>query len=362
MKMIPLLVLGLALSACGKKSEITQKAPLRPVKSLVVGESSGLYQRIFSGELRSQSESTLSFKVAGSVKKVLVKVGGKVKKGDILGELDPTPYQLSVQQANANLVQSQATFNNQKANFERTQTLYESGNVSRTELDDSRAGFETARAVMASAKKSHEIAKLNLEYTRIKSEGDCSVASSDVEEGETVALGQPIFFVTCGEGLEVKIDIPESVISKIKLDMAATMSFPALDKQSFNGRVSEVGSSAIRGSSTFPVAVQVIKPNSELKAGMSARVTFALETEKTDANSPLVIPPFAVGEDGKGRFVYVLVVENESVAITKRQPVEIGNILGRGIEIISGLTPGVRIVTAGVSMLRDGVKVKYAAQ
>ncbi len=121
-----------------------------------------------------------------------------------------------------------------------------------------------------------------------------------------------------------------------------------------------MGVSSVGSGTTFPVNVLVTDPEkSQLKAGLSADVTFRIDSS-TNGRRFIVVPPFAVGEDEKGRFVYVISQKEGGAATVHRTPVKTANVLQSGVEISEGLTPGIHIVTAGVSVLRDGMEVKIS--
>jgi len=288
------------------------------------------------------------------------KVGDRIKKGDVIASLDSATYALQAQQSQAALVEAQSSQRNAKASYDRTKKLYESGNVSRSELDDARAASDSAAAAVQSASKVLEIARLNLSYTRLKTDEDCAIASVDAEEGENVAQGSQVFFAACGEDLEVKLDIPESIIASIKKGMNVDVIFSALEGKTFKGRVNEVGVTSVQGGTTFPVTVLMTDQDKEgLKPGLSADVVFSITGDKKGGSTAIVVPTFAIGEDQTGRFAFILQKSEDGRTIVKRQPVKVGRVLPNGIEVQEGLTPGMRVITAGVSVLRDGMEVKY---
>ncbi len=235
----------LFVSSCKQEQEEKQKAPLRQVRTITVDAGTGIYERSFSGSLHSSQETSLSFKISGTIKEISVKVGDLIKKGDVIAQLDPSTYALEVQQSQASLAEARSEQRNAKSNYTRIKKLYVGGNVSKSQLDNARTSSDSAAASVQSVRKMLEIASLNLSYTKLKAKDDCAIASVDSEEGENVAQGTQIFYTTCGEDLEVKLDIPESVIGNIKEDMKVKVFFSALKGKVYNGRVNEVGVSSI---------------------------------------------------------------------------------------------------------------------
>jgi len=354
-----LLLLGLV--SCGDTGDALSEAPLRQVRSIVLSSGSGFIEASYSGTLRAAQEASLSFKISGTVRNIAVKVGDSVVRGEIIASLDPSIYELESQRQQASLSQAEAALRNATSNYERVRRLYENGNQSLSALDDARSNYDSATATVETAKRALEIANLDLSYTQLQAEADCAIASVDAEQGENVSQGTQIFYANCGTQLEVSLNIPESVIASIKKDMPVDVSFSAIPDETFSGRVNEVGISAVQGGSTFPVTVTLDEPYSgELIAGLSADVVFSLANNSRAGGAALTVPSFAVSENESGPYVYVLDLIDEDRATVNMQPVVVGSVRGDSIEIASGLVPGMYVVTAGVSVLRDGMEVKYS--
>lgn len=351
----------LFLSSCTQEEKQDLQAPLRQVRTMVLDAGSGMFETSFSGRLHASRETNYSFKVSGTIREIAVNVGDRINKGDVLARLDPSTYALEAQKSKASLAEAQSELRNAKANYARVQKLYIGGNGSRSELDNARAASESALAAVASAQKALEIAQLNLSYTKLTADEACAIASVDAEEGENVAQGTRIFYTTCGNELEVKLEIPETVIAGIKKGMAVTVTFSAMEGKTYTGMVNEVGVASVQGGTTFPVTIIMTDPRThELMAGLSADVVFLIKRNpgQNEKNRAIIVPAFAVGEDQVGRYAFILETTQDGRAMVKRQPVIVGNVLQTGIEVTHGLIPGMRIVTAGVSVLRNGMEVK----
>ena len=148
---------------------------LRPVRYMTLGDQSQLRDRSFSGTSKSSRESRLSFKVSGTVTNVPVQIGQRLRAGDLIAEIDPASYVLQAQQAQASLIEAQANDRRAAANYERTKGLYANDNASLNDLESARAQAESAEAVVGSATKALEIARLNASYTKLKAASDCSI-------------------------------------------------------------------------------------------------------------------------------------------------------------------------------------------
>lgn len=344
----------LPVVGCGSP-EVEVEEVIRPVRYVVAEPTSASRARIFSGTSRSALESRLSFKVSGTVESLPINVGDQLKKGQLIAQLDPSLLELQAQQSEANLIQAQATLRNAEAGYQRVRGLYAGNNASRDDLDTARAAAESAEAQVKAAEKQLELAQLNVSYTRLYAQTDCTVASMDLEVNENVSPGSPIATVTCGSALEVELSVPESLIGELQNGMPATVRLDAVDDRTFNGTISEVGVAAA-GGAAFPVTVAIKGEHPDLRSGLAAEVRIDLATG--NQGDLFLVPLSAVIEDADENFVFLAVPSGgEGFATIERRTVQVGELTDLGLEILGGLNPGDRVVTAGASVIREGLKV-----
>ena len=348
------------LGACGQ-GDTPQQESLRPVRYLVVSDDSVFRDRSFSGTSKSSLESRLSFKVSGTVTNLPVQIGQRLQAGELIAEIDSASYVLQAQQAQASLVEAQANNRRAAANYERTKGLYANDNASLNDLDSSRANAESAAAAVAAATKALEIARLNVSYTRLTAETDCSIASLEVEVNENVSPGQQVASVSCGDAFEVTLDLPESLIGLVDESTPVSIRFNSIPNQSFIGDISEIAVASSAGAA-FPVVIQIEGSHPALRSGLAADVTFQFDSAAV-AGDGVVIPVGAVINDPDGTFVYIAApAEVDGEAVIERRSVEIGELSQYGIEVISGLSLGDRVVIAGVSVIRAGQRVLISVE
>lgn len=343
----------LLIAACGA-ADLPEEQPLRPVRYQIVTDDAAGRDRSFSGTSKSTQESRLSFKVSGTATSVPAQIGQQLEKGDLIAQLDAANFALQVEQAQASLVEAQAGERNAASNYERTKGLYANDNASLNELDASRANAESAKAQVRAATKALEIARLNESYTRLYAASDCSIASIDIEVNENVSAGQQIAIVSCGDEFEVSLDVPESVISGIDQYTPVSISFSAISGVQFSGGVTEVSTAG--SSAAFPVVVKVHEKHPSLRTGLAADVTFMFDTPA--GSSAYVLPVAAVIRDTDGTFVYLAAPSTtDGQAVVTRREVTLGELTQSGIEILDGIASGDRVITAGISVIREGQKV-----
>lgn len=347
-------VVALHTIACGVPDEPTE-APLRSVRYITAQVTDGARLRIFTGISSASQQSRLSFKVSGTIDALPITVGGGLRRGQLIARLDSALYELEAQQSEANLVQTQAAERNAAAAYERTKGLYADNNASRNDLDVARANAESAEAQVRAAQKQLELARLNVSYTSVVAANDCSVASVEVEVNENVNAGNTIAIVNCGDELDVDLVVPESLIGGLQPGMEGTIRFNALADKTFTGKVTEVGVATGEGAA-FPVTLALDGNHPELRTGLAAEVSF--EFGDTRSGEVFLIPLSAVVRDSSGTSVY-LAESSSNVAegVIARREVTLGELTELGVEVTNGLTAGDKVVTAGTTVIRDGLRV-----
>ncbi len=360
--------LGFAVAfACSPPAEETVEEPVvRPVRFVEVEAIGGVRTRRFSGGAKAGTETQLSFKAQGTIEVLPVNVGDSVRAGALIAQLDPRDYELRVEQTEASLAQARAQAVNADAEFGRIRALFERDNASRGDYDSARARSESAAASVRAVEKQLEQATLQVDYTTLRSPIDGAVAEVLVEVNENVTVGKPIVVLTAGLRPEVEIPIPEVLIGDISQgDRVPNIRFDAIPDRTFSGVIAEVAVSTTRGLTTYPVTIQLSQLDSRILPGMAAEVILNLPVHG-DSSRPLA-PPHAVGEDREGRFVFVIAPEDGGFASVERRSVEVGDLttsprFGDALEILSGLSGGERIVSAGVSKITDGQRVRLEGE
>ena len=345
------------LTACGEEPPPPEPV-VRPVRYQAVYSTGGEIERSFSGTARAAQESKLSFKIRGTASRVPVQVGDKVRRGQLIASLDDKDYQLRVQDADASLASARAQAEQAESNFERVRKLYENDNTSVNDYAAAKAGATSAKEAARSAQKRLELANSELSYARLLAPTDGDIASVQIEENENIQPGQTVVLLTSGSELEVELAIPEKLIGGVREGDAVTIQFDALPDRQHSGRVTEVGVAAIGRASIFPVTARLDQADEACRPGMAAQV--ALVFGGDGGRKHLYIPFVSVGSDREGQYVYVLAAAEEGFGSVKRRAVQVKTSPpeGENFEIIEGLEDGELVVTAGVSRIRDGQRVR----
>lgn len=342
------------LSSCNRE-EVPTEERLRPVRFVLVSDDTLVRDRSFPGVSKSSRESRLSFKITGTITNVPVQIGQRLSAGELIAQLDAASYSLQRQQAQATLVEAQANERNAIANYDRTKGLYANENASLNDLDQARAQAEAVRAQVASASKALEIARLHESYTRLVADDECSISSIDAEVNENVSAGQQVAAVSCGDAFEVNLDLSESVIGSVDEETPVSITFGAIADTVFTGRVSEIAVASTGNQSVFAVVIEIVEKHSSLRSGLAADVTFQFDTSAQ--GNGIVVPVAAIMRGPSGTYVFLAERDNGDQAVVTRRAVTLGELSQSGVEVLDGLTAGDRVITAGLSVIREGQRV-----
>jgi len=347
-----MLVIGCRGQEAPKKKEVV----IRPVRYIKVFAEGGDRVRTFSGVSQAALESKLSFKVNGTVEKLYVKVGDRVKAGRKVAKLDDELYRLQVQEAKAGLVQVKATLRNAANNYKRIQQLYVNKSASQNDLDMARAQYESSTASVLSLEKKLEQAELQLTYAELYAPVAGAIADVPVQQNENIQAGQPVALLSTSTELEVNVVIPEALIVDIKEGSQVDVMFDSLSGKSFSGTVTEVGVSSLSSATTFPVTVKIDDESSQLRPGMAAEVAFNIKSRIP--RERFIVPTFSIASDGEKSYVYVVNATEGGLGIVTKRFVTAGDLVSGGMEVFDGLKDGDNVLTAGVSKVSDGLTVK----
>jgi len=345
----------LFVSGCGGEEPERAKV-LRPVSYQEVGFAGGGSVRTFSGIAETDKVIDLSFRSSGIITRFDIRLGQQVRRGQLLAQLDNVQARLAYEQSVASLNSAASQMNTAKLNFERVRSLYEKGSASLSDFENAKNSFRTAEASHESAQRSVAIQREQINYAFIYAPENGTIASVNAEVDENVSAGQPVAILNAGADMEISLGLPESVINRVQTNSEVDVAFTSLPGSSFKGVCTEVSPSVDPNTATYPVRIRIIDPTDDIRSGMTANVTFNFDEAATSGSS-LIVPAKAVGEDGEGRFVFLLEEQGASARV-KKQPVQVGSLTTEGFEVLDGLQAGQKIATAGLQTLLNGQEVR----
>ncbi len=254
-----------------------------------------------TGEIQPLNTVSVGSQVSGTIEKLYVDFNSKVKKGDILLEIEPSVLQASVDEAKASLVSAQSQRNYAKSEYQRNKTLYNEGFISRAEMEQSQTTYEQAEQSVKRMQSQYDRAVTNLGYATITSPVDGTVIAREVDVGQTVAASfqTPNLFKIAEDlsQMQIETSVSEADIGVIKEGQAVTFTVDAYPNQTFDGTVRQIRLSPTTTSNVVVYTVVIDVDNSDLRLmpGMTAFVTIVV-TEKHDVfkvqNAALVLRKF----------------------------------------------------------------------
>jgi RND family efflux transporter MFP subunit len=333
--MIPIAAFAL-LAACNTKTEQlkTPGEKATPVSAVEVKKEKVVADLRYSGIIEAFQTIPLTFESTGTVEKVLADAGDEVKKGQLLATVDATDannmYQITL-----------AKYQQAKDAYDRLKEVYEKGSLSEIKWVEMETNLEQA-------KSSLEISKNNLAKCNLYSPVNGLVGKRNIEPGMySLSIGSSPFELVDIKQVYVKISVPENEISKITKGMKASFSVSALDRESFEGIISNISPVADKISRTYEAKVKVDNSGQSLKPGMVCDVKLEQTTEKE-----LVLIPYHSVSIDENENAYVFVIDQNTKRVKKHE-VKTGQYYGTDLEIVSGLAQRQLIVNEGKEKLSD---------
>ncbi|MFC1564311.1 efflux RND transporter periplasmic adaptor subunit [candidate division KSB1 bacterium] len=294
--------------------------------------------------------AVVSSEVSGKIISLNKDVGDFLNKDDIIAQIDDELMKLSVDRANAQLINTAATLEKAEKDLERYKILLDKTEVSEGEFETVKLQYELARSANLNAEASLKTDERQLRNTKIKNSFRGQIAEKYVQEGDMVSIGTSIVKVVDINELKVKINISETDIVRVKINDEASVELDAYPGRVFTGKIHSLSPEGRIDTHTFPVEIIIRNtPDYIIKSGMVARVRIKSNT----IENAVLIPNIAVIERYGRYFVYV--AEGEK-AVEKQ--VTLGVEHDTDIQILSGIAAGENIVIAGQHSLKDGDSIK----
>jgi membrane fusion protein (multidrug efflux system) len=325
----------------------------------------------FTGKTASSRHVDINARVEGYLEKIAYTEGSLVKDGQLLFQLDPKPFQATLDSAKANLAQQEASLTRARQTLARVKPLAKQNAVSQQDLDNATAGVLTSEAQVQAAKANVEQARLNLGYTTIRSPLTGLSSSSNYREGALIrsgGTGSQLTTIVQIDPMWVNFGVGENEVLKIKAQReAGQLKGPGIgnvevelilaDGTSYpqKGQITFVDPVVNAQTGTYNIRAVVPNPDNQLSPGQFVRV----QLKGAVRPNAIMVPQIAVMQGPSGKFVFVVGPDN--IAVPK--PVQVGDWYGDQWIINSGLEAGDRVVVDGAVRLQPGapVQIKPAA-
>jgi len=356
------LVAAFGLAGCQEEKKAVAPPPPQEVEvAEVIQKDVPVYQE-WVASMDGMVNATILAQVQGYLIKQNYKEGDFVKKGSLLFEIDPRPFQAAVDDARAGMAKQQAVLQTAQANLKRILPLAAANAVSQRDKDNAIGSVQTAEAQVLSAQAQVRKAELDLGFTKIASPIDGIAGAAKAQMGDLVGTPQARELTTVSTVNPIKAYVPLSEREYLKaversqegakadaektvfdLILADGSTWPKQGTFSFADRQVEAQTGTIRVAILFP------NPENLLRPGQFAKVRALMKTEK----GAILVPQRAVGEL-QGSYQVAVVEADNTVRI---RGVTVGERVGNLWVIREGLKAGDRVVAEGTQKVGNGVKV-----
>lgn len=344
-KILLLLAIVMLGSACSNKKENKQKAPTQ-VKTEVVTAGGQMTNESYVGIVEENEATAVSFTGMGVVKRMLVREGQAVGRGQLLALMDDTQARNLLTGAEAQMAQAEDA-------LQRYGMLHDAGSLPEVQWVEIQSKVAQARSQLAVAKK-------NLADCRLVAPVSGIIGRQQVKAGETAVPSQAVVTILDVSRVKVKVSVPEAEMSAITPHTPSMIIVEAAGKKVSGGRI-EKGVAADAMTHTYDIRINVPNGDRKLLPGMVAQVRMATSPSLSKggeglAGSGITLPITSVQRRPDGS-LFVWTVDNQKKA--HRTTVTVGASQGNRISIMSGVTAGQRVVTEGYQKLSEGTEVKF---
>jgi HlyD family secretion protein len=365
--LVPGLMALLALVGCGRSAN---NGATYEYASVARGNI--LQHVTASGSLSAVVSVDVGSQVSGKITHLYVDFNSPVHKGQLVAEIDPTVYEAQLQQAQGDLASAKAEVTLKRQNLLRKQVLVPLKAASQLDLDQATAELAEAEATVIIKEAAMHSSQANLGYCKITAPVDGIVISRKVDEGQTViaAMSTPVLFTVAQDITKMNItaDISEADIGQVKTGQNVEFGVDAFPNEVFHGAVSQVRKSPTTTQNvvTYQTIIAVNNPEQKLFPGMTADVSILVLERDNVLLVPNATLRYSPPDNAKftttppkqlqrtQQLAYQLQPDNATLA---PKVVHVGATDGVTTEIVDGLAPGDRVVTATLkSGLAAGVQ------
>ena len=344
---------GEAVDATAKSKRERSSAPVRIAK---VTQQTIPVRVDAIGTVQAHSIVQIKSRVDGQIMSAGFKEGQKVKKGDLLFQMDPRPFMAQLKLVEANRARDVAQLEKAKSDLERYSALSNKGFSSQQRFEEARAAVDVFAAAIRAGEQAIEIARLNLEFTTINSPVTGRTGSMLIYPGNLVEANKDPPLVTINETqpIHVGFSVPEHYLAEIKQRMAAgrlvvSVAIPEDKGPPIAGQVTFIENQVDVSTGTILLKATFENADDRLTPGQFVNVAMTLAA----IENALVVPTRAIQVNQSGTFVFV-VKEDKTVDM---RPVEAGPQADDLTVLLKGGTLGETVVTDGQLRLSPGAKV-----
>lgn len=337
-----------------------EQKPESPYRTEAVQRGDVVVQVSATGTLNAVTTVQVGSQVSGTIAALYADFNDRVRKNEVLAQLDPTFLKAQMAQSEADLERTKVTVRQAERDYARLTPMREQGLASQADIDASETALEAAQASQKSAQAALDRSHTNLEYATITSPIDGIVISRNVDVGQTVAasLSAPTLFTIANDLTQMQLEasVDEADIGMIKVDQKVSFTVDAFPERAFNGVVHQIrlAPQTVQNVVSYTVIVLVENPDLLLLPGMTANATFLVD----EARDVLRVPSAALRfrpavKPGAGR-----VPGATSVGAPGSRPAgTVPGATGAGAQATGGHGPGAMRGGPGVFVLTESGKL-----
>jgi len=309
-----------------------------------------IYEEVI-GSLENAMDPKISAEVAGRVTRVLAFTGKKVKRGELLAEIDAQDFEIQSRGDTAEIKRLQALLANQERVVERQQKLVGQGFISQNALDEALAQRAVLREQLSAARARAETTGRSLGKTKVVAPIDGEIETQVVAQGDYVKVGDPLFALVGMLRMRAHLLFPESAGNRIRPGLKVRLESPAAPGRSVETAIDEIKPTVNAGNRALDAIVRFESDDGGFRGGGSVNARVVVEVKQ----GALMVPEQSVVLRPAGKVVYVI----DNGRATQRV-IETGMKQDGLQEVVKGLAPGEVIATDGAGFLSDGAAVTLA--
>lgn len=283
--------------------------------------------------VRSKQTTHIASRILAPIKSIRVKAGDTVNKGDLLIELDNRNNRSNVAQSRENINSIQAQLTQAQSHYTRTKNLYQKESVTKAQLEQASANYNSLRAQLASAKQQLESSETTSSYSQIRAQFTARVIDRFAEPGDLASPGLKLLTLYDPSSLRIDANVRESLALTLNIGQQLETHIPALNK-TLMATIEEIVPAADPGARSFLIKAK-IEHNGKLLPGLFARILIPAGKQQQ-----LLIPSSYIKKMGQLNVVWVL--ENNHAV---RRFIRIGQESGDKTLVISGLSSGEKLIS-----------------
>jgi len=301
--------------------------------------------------LKSRDSAVIMPQVEGQITKILVHSGESVNSGAPLMEIDPLKQQATVNSQESSRVAQEASLSYAKQQYQRTQSLYSAGVVSRQELDQTKSAMDNAQAQLESLGAQVREQEVQLHYYRVVAPWAGIVGDVPVHVGDRVAVTTQLTTVDKPGSLEVYLYVPIERSGQLKMNLPVQI-LDSEGKVLADSRVDFISPQVDTTTQTVLVKARIANSNDALRQSQFIHARIVWGTHQNPQ-----VPILAVSRLGGQYFAFVAEPQNGGSYVARQKPLKVGQTVGNDYEVQDGLKPGDKVIISGTQFLLDGAPV-----